>query len=343
MNSIARKFSVATRRYTSTVAMAMGLCVAGTSAAHAASSSALSAINAIGNTSSGGGFTVGGDVSGLVGTGLVLQLNGVGDLPVAADGSFEFAAPVADGSSYAVTVETQPASPAQTCTATNASGTIAGANVTDVSINCTTDADDTIFEDGFDGPGGGEICEPLQPIKDPSFEDSLDGSGPWASTSTNFGSALCSIAVCGAGDGSEAPHTGAVWAWFGGVPDGVAEDATASQSLVIPAGSDRYLNFWLRRDGGGGSSTLDVTVDGTSVITFEEPVEPELDYRQRSVDISSHADGASHTVEFHYSTTAPLTSTFNLDDVTIDCTGVPVVQSIPAAKQSPDSGMRRTQ
>jgi hypothetical protein len=94
-------------------------------------------------------YTVGGNVSGLVGSGLVLQLNGANDLPISADGSFTFPTALADGTAYAVTVGTQPSSPAQICAVTNGSGTIAGANVTNVAVTCQPD--DTIFKDGFDG------------------------------------------------------------------------------------------------------------------------------------------------------------------------------------------------
>ncbi len=83
-------------------------------------------------------FSIGGTVSGLSGTGLVLQDNGGDSLSVAANGSFTFATKVASGSAYAVTVHTQPASPAQTCVVTNGSGTVGSANVTNVSIACTT-------------------------------------------------------------------------------------------------------------------------------------------------------------------------------------------------------------
>lgn len=93
-------------------------------------------------------FTVGGSVSGLVGTGLVLQNEGADDLPVAADGSFVFATPLTDLSAYAVTVATQPAGPAQTCTVNNGAGNVAGANVTDVSIDCVTDAFTLTILDG---------------------------------------------------------------------------------------------------------------------------------------------------------------------------------------------------
>lgn len=80
-------------------------------------------------------FPVGGAVSGLTGTGLVLSSNGM-TLPVAA-GSFAFPAQ-ADGSAYAVTVTTQPSGPSQFCSVTNASGTVAGGAVTSVVVSCTT-------------------------------------------------------------------------------------------------------------------------------------------------------------------------------------------------------------
>ncbi len=83
-------------------------------------------------------YTIGGTVSGLVGSGLVLQNNAGDNLPIAADGSFTFATSIASGATYAVTVLTQPSSPTQTCSVTNGSGTVGGANVTNVSVTCTT-------------------------------------------------------------------------------------------------------------------------------------------------------------------------------------------------------------
>jgi len=83
-------------------------------------------------------YTVGGTVAGLAGTGLVLQNNVGDDLAVGADGSFTFATPVASGAGYAVTVKTQPSGPAQTCVVAGDTGTVGGANVTSVAVNCTT-------------------------------------------------------------------------------------------------------------------------------------------------------------------------------------------------------------
>ncbi len=81
-------------------------------------------------------FTVGGTVSALTGTGLVLQNNGGDNLPIGANGAFTFSTPILSGAIYAVTVSTQPTSPAQTCSVTSGSGTVGAANVTNVGVNC---------------------------------------------------------------------------------------------------------------------------------------------------------------------------------------------------------------
>jgi hypothetical protein len=83
-------------------------------------------------------YTVGGTVTGLSGSGLILQDNAGGDLPVAANGKFSFAGEVASGSPYLVTIKSQPVSPSQSCMVANPAGTVATANVTSVAITCTT-------------------------------------------------------------------------------------------------------------------------------------------------------------------------------------------------------------
>ena len=83
-------------------------------------------------------FTIGGAVSGLTGSGLVLQNNGTEDLPVAQNGSFVFATPIASGAPYNVTVKTQPTNPVQTCAVANGTGTVGSASVTSVTVSCTT-------------------------------------------------------------------------------------------------------------------------------------------------------------------------------------------------------------
>ena len=81
-------------------------------------------------------FTVGGSVSGLAGTGLVLQYNGANNLTISANGSFTFATSAQRGSNYTVTILTQPTAPAQTCDVSNGVGTNINGNITAVQVTC---------------------------------------------------------------------------------------------------------------------------------------------------------------------------------------------------------------
>jgi hypothetical protein len=90
-------------------------------------------------------YTVSGTVSGLAGTGLILQNNAGDDITVNANGQFAFPTPLASGAAYAVTVKANPTNKWQTCIVSTAdagagggAGTIASANVTDVAVTCTT-------------------------------------------------------------------------------------------------------------------------------------------------------------------------------------------------------------
>src|SRR5437867_8733303 len=86
-------------------------------------------------------YTIGGAIAGLTGTGLVLQLNGGGNLPVNANATaFTFVTQLAAGAMYNVTVFTQPTGPSQTCSVTNGSGNVASANVASISISCATNS-----------------------------------------------------------------------------------------------------------------------------------------------------------------------------------------------------------
>lgn len=77
-------------------------------------------------------------MTGVVGTGLVLQNNGGGDIPVTSDGPFTFTAEQTDGTPFVVTASSQPTNPSQNCVITGGSGNVAGGNVTSVNVNCTT-------------------------------------------------------------------------------------------------------------------------------------------------------------------------------------------------------------
>jgi 6-phosphogluconolactonase (cycloisomerase 2 family) len=60
----------------------------------------------------------------------------VGSLTISSNGGFTFAPRVANGSTYSVSIESQPVNPAQVCSVSNGSGTFAGSDVTNVTVSC---------------------------------------------------------------------------------------------------------------------------------------------------------------------------------------------------------------
>ncbi|WP_395681781.1 reprolysin-like metallopeptidase [Dokdonella sp.] len=121
----------------STYAVTVGTQPSGQSCAVANGSGQLSGANVtnVAVTCSSTNFTVGGNVSGLSGSGLVLSLNaGAQTLPVSVNGNFAFPTSLANGTNYTVTVGTQPAG--QVCSVANGTGQISGANVTSVAVAC---------------------------------------------------------------------------------------------------------------------------------------------------------------------------------------------------------------
>lgn len=79
-------------------------------------------------------YSVGGTITGLVGT-VVLQNMGGDDLSVSASGTFTFSKKLAANASYAVTVVTDPTG--QDCVVTDPTGTVGSADVNTVSIACS--------------------------------------------------------------------------------------------------------------------------------------------------------------------------------------------------------------
>jgi uncharacterized repeat protein (TIGR03803 family) len=106
-------------------------------------------------------YTIGGSISGLTATGLVLQNNGTDNTPIPANATgFTMGGGLVSGSSYNITVETQPSGLA--CTVTNGTGMVASQNVGNVSIACVVQPPFTVlyrFAGGSDGsnPGAGLV------------------------------------------------------------------------------------------------------------------------------------------------------------------------------------------
>jgi 6-phosphogluconolactonase (cycloisomerase 2 family) len=87
-------------------------------------------------TCTGTAFTVGGTVTGLTGSGLVLQNNAGDNLAVASNGAFVFNTALANNSAYNVSVLTHPGAPIQRCSVTSGTGTNAGGNVSNIAVAC---------------------------------------------------------------------------------------------------------------------------------------------------------------------------------------------------------------
>jgi len=165
----------------------------------------------------------------------------------------------------------------------------------------------------------GSLNAQTELVTDGGFEAG-PGGGAWIEASTNFGTPICDLALCGNGTGT-GPRTGTYWAWFGGIPATV-ETGSVTQSFVIPSGGTVTLTFWLEQiicD--GPTDFLEVTVDGNVVFSTDgaSPLCTVLGYSQQTVDISTYADGASHTLEFN-STTFSVNggnTNFFIDDISV--------------------------
>ncbi len=81
-------------------------------------------------------FTVGGSISGLVGSGLVLQLNGENNLDIDTDGPYRFNAEIDDQDDFVVTILQQPSNPNQTCSISSPSGSINNNDIVNIDVIC---------------------------------------------------------------------------------------------------------------------------------------------------------------------------------------------------------------
>ncbi len=115
-------------------------------------------------------YSVGGTVTGLAGTGLQLLEARSGFQLTPGNGPFTIVPSRADSADYEVRVTAQPTNPLQVCSVANASGRIAGANVTDVAVDCATPSPSGALDPTFGSGGrvaasllGGATAMALQP------------------------------------------------------------------------------------------------------------------------------------------------------------------------------------
>lgn len=172
-------------------------------------------------------YTIGGSVTGLSGSGLVLRDNGGDNVKVTANGMFTFATRLTSGTAYAASVATQPTSPIQTCRISNGSGTVSTGSITSISVTCKTPVL-TIVAGSFTGPG------------------SVDGTGAEARFNDATGIATDTAGNIYVVDYAEnntirkiTPHgvvtTLAGLAWYSGDADGIGAAARFNYPLGIAA------------------------------------------------------------------------------------------------------------
>lgn len=178
---------------------------------------------------------------------------------------------------------------------------------------------DHVFSDGFDPP------PPPPVVSDGGFEET-DGSfglnpywegvdgNPNSGGATNFASNVPT-------------HGGAYAIWFGGWGGENPETQVATQTVTMPDAGPRYLNYWRFVPGIPDlAGTLTISVDGTPVETTDlSKIVPDDLYGLHSIDISSYADGGSHTIllQYDYPGGGNTDGYVFIDDVSIDATATP--------------------
>lgn len=110
-------------------------------------------------------YRVGGTVTGLAGSGLVLEDRSRSiTLPITANGSFFFGPTYLAGAAYDVQVRTPPSGPLQNCTVTRGSGTVA-AEVNDIAVDCVTPRPPLGLDPTFGGGSGTVTTGPRGAMK----------------------------------------------------------------------------------------------------------------------------------------------------------------------------------
>lgn len=169
-------------------------------------------------------------------------------------------------------------------------------------------------------PAAAQVCSSgSNLIFDGGFETGGVPSSIWnLQTSTNGGTPLCTVALCGTSGGASPPRTGAGWAWFGGFL--AIETATIGQTVTIPSGGTASLNFWMRVGivSAPFTDVLNVRVDGIIQQVFVEPTVAESAYTLRTINLNAFANGAPHTILFEYIAPTTGVGSFVVDDVTLN-------------------------
>jgi FG-GAP-like repeat/Calx-beta domain/Domain of unknown function DUF11 len=175
--------------------------------------------------------------------------------------------------------------------------------------------------DGFPGDNAASVTTQFlgtcqERLQDGSFE--LGTSTPfWGQASTNFGTPLCTVGLCGNGGGTAGPHSGSWWAWFGGID--VFEQGALQQSVAVPVGTATLrFHLWIGARSGNGADFLRALIDGTPVFAVTESTPGYASYTPVAVDVSGFANGATHQLRFESTTFGPGITNIAVDDVSLE-------------------------
>ncbi len=154
---------------------------------------------------------------------------------------------------------------------------------------------------GFNTANCTNTCTPVNLLAtNPGFDSGPNGGG-WTESSLNFGTPVCSTAVCGLGGGT-GPHSGTYWAWFGGT-NAAFETATVSRSVVInPGMATLRFQFDLPscESPAWAIDQFTVSIDGNILFqtTNLDAQCGQVGWTLQSYDVSAYANGQAHTITF---------------------------------------------
>lgn len=150
-------------------------------------------------------------------------------------------------------------------------------------------------------------------------DNSIEAAATWSSTSTNFGSVLCTDATCGNCGGPCGPHTGTQYAWFGGA-GGAAETGTLSQNFNVANAGVGVLSFYFKTPivPGALGDNFTAVVDGNTVFTSTPADSNQYQdaYTQVIVPLGNLTAGA-HSITFTGTESSAGTYNQLLDDISI--------------------------
>ena len=160
----------------------------------------------------------------------------------------------------------------------------------------------------------------------------------WNEQSAVFGTPLCTLPVCGAGQGT-GPHSGEWWCWLGG--SSIGETGSVDQDLVIPFSRAAVLRFWLEIPSTNTTGFMEVQIDDNVIFRVTEADGQAYgEYLEVLVDITEYADGETHNLKF-FTVTDPTEEgalNFFIDDVSIEIAGSPFLSVLGETSGTIGSG-----